>query len=214
MPAPLPLPLRRLIERRADRGQSAAAIARALHLCPRTVRQLLQGLRQQGWCLEPAYRPGPGRPADHPLYAQALALRQQHPTWGAGYIRVRLAALAEAAVLPSERTLQRWFRRQGQLVAPPGRRTPAEAGRATAAHDTWQMDAVEQLRLGSGQGVCWLRLVDECSGAFLGTTVFPPLPLGARRRGGRARAAAGRLCPLGAAAPPARGQRQAVGVVE
>ncbi len=35
------------------------------------------------------------------------------------------------------------------------------------------MDAVEQLRLGSGQGVCWLRLVDEYSGAFLGTTVFP-----------------------------------------
>jgi hypothetical protein len=40
------------------------------------------------------------------------------------------------------------------------------------------MDAVEQLRLGSKQGVSWLRLVDEYSGAFLGTTVFPPVLLG------------------------------------
>jgi hypothetical protein len=113
MPTPLPLPLRRLILRRADRGHSAAAIARALRLCPRTVRQLLQAFRRQPQRLEPAYRPGPGRPADHPLYAEALALRQQHPTWGAGYIRVRLADDADPdQALPSERTLQRWFRGQ------------------------------------------------------------------------------------------------------
>jgi hypothetical protein len=111
----------------------------------------------------------------------ALALRAQHPTWGAGYIRVRLAATADPAELPSERALQRWFGRQHLPAADPGRRPPAEADRATVPHDTWQMDAVEQLRLASGQGVCWLRLVDEYSGAFLGTTVFPPLPLGPRR---------------------------------
>ena len=59
----------------------------------------------------------------------------------------------------------------------------AQADRAAVPHDTWQMDASEQLRLGSGQGISWLRLVDEYSGAFLGTTVFPPLPLGPRQRG-------------------------------
>ena len=43
---------------------------------------------------------GPGRPGEaHPLYAQALALRQQHPTWGAGYIRVRLAGSADPATV-------------------------------------------------------------------------------------------------------------------
>ena len=179
MPAPISLPLRLLIQRRARRGQTAAAIARALHLCPRTVRQLLQRFGDQPERLEPAYGPGSGHPAaDHPLYAAALALRQQHPTWGAGYIRVRLASSADPAVLPSERTLQRWFRHQQQAPAAPGRRPPAETNRAAVPHDTWQMDAVEQLRLGSGQGVCWLRLVDEYSGAFLGTTVFPPLLLG------------------------------------
>src|SRR5262249_23486005 len=67
---------------------------------------------------------------------------------------------------------------------------------------------------GSGQGVSWLRLVDEYTGAFLGTAVFPPLPLGPRPRGGRAAAAALGLRPLGAAAAAAGGQRQAVGLVE
>ena len=214
MPAPLPLPLRRLLQRRARRGQTAATIARALGLCPRTVRQLLQRFAEQPQRLEPAYRPGPGRPADHPLYGQALALRQQHPTWGAGYIRVRLADTADPAALPSERTLQRWFRRQQPLPAAPGLRPPAAADRSAAPHDTWQMDAVEQLRLGSGQGVSWLRLVDEYSGAFLGTTVFPPLPLGAGPPGRRAVGPAGRLRPLGIATPPAGGQRHAVGLVE
>ncbi len=83
MPAPLPLAVRRLIQRRARRGQSAAAIACALGLRPRTVRQLLRHFGEQLERLEPAYQPGPGQPADrHPLYAQALALRQQHPSWG------------------------------------------------------------------------------------------------------------------------------------
>jgi hypothetical protein len=40
------------------------------------------------------------------------------------------------------------------------------------------MDAAEQMRIAGGQGVSWLRLVDECSGAFLATTVFPPVLLG------------------------------------
>jgi hypothetical protein len=182
MPAPLPPTLRRLILLRSRRGQTAAAIAHALQLCPRTVRHLLQRARDPASPLGPAYRPGPGRPVeDHPLRARALALWQQHPTWGAGYIRVRLATEADAATLPSERTLQRWFRRERHPPAAGGRRSPTATGRAAAPHDTWQMDAVEQLRTADGQGACWLRLVDEYTGAFLGTTVFPPLPLGPRR---------------------------------
>lgn len=205
MPGPLPLPLRRLILGRANRGQTAAAIALALDLCPRTVRQLVQRFGSQPEAIEPSYKPGPGRPAElHPLYAAALALRRQHPTWGAGYIRVRLRDASGPSDLPSERTLQRWFLREEQPPASPGRRPPSETGRAAAAHETWQMDAVEQLRLGGGQGVSWLRLVDEYSGAFLGTTVSPPLLLGQCPAGGRPAATAGRLHPLGIAGAPAR----------
>src|SRR3954469_16047873 len=193
MPAPVPLSVRRAIQQRARRGQTATAIARALQLCPRTVRQLLQRFRDQPDCLAPCYKPGPGRPDQHPLYATAVALRQLHPSWGAGYLRVRLAENADPAELPSERTLHRWFRRLQQPAAVPGRRPSSEKERAGAAHDTWQMDAVEQLRLGSKEGVCWLRLVDEYSGAFLGTTVFPPVLLGSCPGQRCAAATAGRL---------------------
>ena len=202
MPAPLPLPVRRLILQRARRGDTAAAIARDLGLCPRTVRHLVRRLAARPDRLGPSYRPGPGpRPSDHPLYAQALALRQLHPSWGAGYLRLRLAA--DPALLPSERTLQRWLRGAGQPAAAGGRRPPAEASRAAAPHDTWQVDAAEQFRLAGGQGACWLRVVDEYSGAFLATTVFPPVLLGPRPRGGGAAGPAGRVRPLGAAAPAA-----------
>ena len=206
MPAPLPPTIRRLILLRSRRGQTAAAIARALHLRPRTVRHLLRRWRDPASPLGPSYRPGPGRPAeDHPLRARALALRQQHPTWGAGYIRVHLAAEADPATVPSERTLQRWFRRQRHPPAPRGRRPPTADGRADAPHDTWQMDAVEQLRTADGQGVCWLRLVDEYTGAFLGTTVFPPVLLGPCPRGRCTAAAASRVPTLGTATAAAGG---------
>lgn len=205
MPAPLPLPTRQLILRRANRGQTAESIARALGLRPRTVRNLVQRFGGQPEAIDPSYKPGPGRPAEHhPLFARALALRRQHPTWGAGYIRVRLRDACGPSDLPSERTLQRWFLREEEPPAAPGRRPPTDTDRATVPHETWQMDAVEQLRLGGGQGVSWLRLVDEYSGAFLGTTVFPPLLLGQCRADGRPGATAGRLRPLGAAGVPAR----------
>jgi hypothetical protein len=35
------------------------------------------------------------------------------------------------------------------------------------------MDACEYLRLQSDKRVCWLRVVDECTGAYLQTVVFP-----------------------------------------
>jgi DNA-binding transcriptional ArsR family regulator len=184
MPAPIPPTLRRLILSRSRRGQTATDIARALRLSPRTVRHLLRRARDPANPPGPAYRPGPGRPAHDPLLRdRALALRQQHPSWGAGYIRLHLAAEADPAAVPSERTLQRWFRRERHPPAAAGRRPSSAADRAIAPHDIWQMDAVEQLRTADGQGACWLRLVDEYTGAFLATTVFPPILLGPCPRG-------------------------------
>jgi hypothetical protein len=199
MPSPIPQPIREAIICRVRRNQDAATIARALHLCPRTVRHLIRRFQQQPDAIEPSYRPGPGRPKDsQSLHDRAVALREEHPTWGAGYIRVRMGA-ADLRSVPSERTLQRWFRQERQPPSSPGRRPTAEGGRGTHPHQGWQMDAVEQLRLGSKQGVCWLRFVDEYSGAFLSTTVFPPLFLGSRPGIGHSAATASGLCPLGPA---------------
>jgi hypothetical protein len=105
------------------------------------------------------------------LRPQVLALRRLHPGWGAGRIRVELHRLDAPAPLPSLPTLRRWLARAG--LAPPRDRRPAtRQPRATQPHQVWQMDAAEQIRLRQGPGACWLRLVDEASGAFLLTRVF------------------------------------------
>lgn len=180
MPSPIPLPVRKAILHRVQQNQDAATIARALNLCPRTVRHMIRRFRKQPDTIAPSYRPGPGRPPESQrLRDRAVALREEHPTWGAGYIRVCMKS-ADLQHVPSERTLQRWFRQERQPPSVPGRRPESEMGRAIHPHQCWQMDAVEQLRLKSRQGVCWLRLVDEHSGAFLSTTVFPPILLGSR----------------------------------
>ena len=111
-----------------------------------------------------SYRPGPGGPAeDHPLRARAAGhYRQEHPTWGAGYIRRppgRWQA-GTAATMPSECHLRSGGsaasgirpRRPGgdrrrPRDGPPPRMTP---GRWTP----WSSCAPAD-----GQGVCWLRLV-------------------------------------------------------
>jgi hypothetical protein len=130
-------------------------------------------------------------------FQKAVHMRQQHPTWGAGLIRVFLQE--ELGAAPSERTLQRWFETAALSPAPPGRRLSSDAYRARHPHDVWQMDAADQIRLASGQLASWLRLADECSGAVLQTTIFPPRVLESGGTGGRAEGVASGIYAVGAA---------------
>jgi hypothetical protein len=87
---------------------------------------------------------------------------------------IRLELAAPTQTLPSARTIRRHLHQAGLQPAPAGRPpTPPRLPRAEQPHQGWQIDACEYLRLHSGQRVCWLRVVDECSGAFLQTVVFP-----------------------------------------
>ncbi len=203
MPAPLPLPPASPYPASTCRGQSAAAIAQALQLCPRTVRRLLRRFRDQPQgCLA---LPIGQVPADPPTTTPSMLplglAATTSGTWGAGYIRVRLADSH-----PGHRPAQRTY--PAMLVSPPAttpspgpaadpKRTWAE--RPRSRNDTWQMDASEQLRLGSGQGISWLGggWWTSTVAAFLGTTVFPPLPLGPRPDDRRAAVVAGSLRTLG-----------------
>ena len=201
MPRPIPTPLRRALYRRWRRGQAARTIAEALGLALRTVRRLLRRCDPgEPESVLPAYArrgPQPAR-ADTPLRSAALQLRRQHPTWGAPLIRVLLGHDFPATALPTARTLQRWFHDHGLGPAPKGRRPQPNPDRAAHPHDVWQMDAAEQVRLGNGRRVSWLRIVDEHTGAVLATRVFPPRPLGQGRRPRRAGGRAADLPALGA----------------
>ena len=172
MPAPVPLPVRAALWQAHRQGSDSACLARRFGLAPRTVRHLLRCARLAG-DQPPAPRqrpapPGPRSPAD--LVDRALGMRREHPDWGAVLIRVMLQRQG-VTDLPQPRTLQRWLAAAGLAPAPPGRRGPHRP-RSPAPHQTWQVDAQDQLRLAGGQLVSWLRLTDECSGAFLRTAVF------------------------------------------
>jgi hypothetical protein len=171
MPRAVPVPLRRRAFELADQGRTVADIACLLGLAPRTLRRLFaQRDRLQADGLQPAY----SRCGRKPQVCQAaMDLRREHPTWGAPYIYVVLQE-SNTLPLPSTRTLQRHLRAANLQPAKAGRPPGRPRRRAQAPHEIWQMDACERIRLRDGQEVSWLRVVDEYTGAFLATRVFPP----------------------------------------
>ena len=176
MPRPIPVPIRQAMFRLWQKGRSARQIAESLGLPCSTVRRLLQRFRLHGTDgLSPDYwHPSVLQAVPSEPLQTAMSLRREHPTWGAGLIRVQLLLEAPERPLPSERTIQRWFVRAGLSPAPAGRPPRSHLDRATAPHETWQMDAREHIRIKTREEVSWLRLIDECSGAVLWTAVFPP----------------------------------------
>jgi Homeodomain-like domain len=215
MPAPTPVPLRQQMLRLLEQGLNAAQVARQLGRPERTVRRLLARPPGPGG-LAPSYDHTAHRACPLPpgLRAEALDLAQRHPSWGATYLLVRLRQRHPDTPWPTPRTLQRWLGPVRPAPARPGRKPASESRRAAWPHDTWQVDAADQLRLAGGRPVCWLRVADECSGAFLHTKVFPPGPLQPGAGGRGAGRTAVLLRALGAAAGGAGGQRQPLGHLE
>lgn len=206
MPAPVPLPIRQAIQRRSERGATTSELSQAFGIPARTVRNLLRRFRACGAeGLTPDYRrlPQPPPAPEHPAFSPAARLREAHAGWGAGLIRIYLE-IQGVRPLPCVRTLQKWFRRVGLGPAPPGRR-PVAARRATTPHQVWEIDAAEEIPLGDGARVSWLRIVDEFTGAVLHTAVFPPRALEQCAGAGDADRTPPRVLPLGTA--PGRPRR-------
>jgi transposase len=192
MPRSLPFPVREQIVQRHQRGEPLTWIAADLELPYSTVRQWWRRYRDEGAAgLHTRYQNcGPKGPKTAPaIQAAALAMKREHPSWGAGLIRVQLVAQFSAQLVPQIRAIQRWFQAAG-LQPRRAQRPPQERHRAQAPHETWQMDAKEQMRLGDGSGTSVLTVTDEASGAVIGYTPFPPVYLvGGADPGGAAGAA-------------------------
>jgi transposase len=110
MPAPIPVPVRQLIFQRWKKGESVPRLAEQLDLCERTVRHLVRRFAKRGQtAVVPDYERCATKKvtSNDAMVDKAVRMRQQHPRWGAGLIRVFLQE--ELGNCPSERTLQRWF---------------------------------------------------------------------------------------------------------
>jgi hypothetical protein len=198
MPAALALSIRREIVDRRQSGESLAGIARALQLGYTTVRRVWRQFQTEGQvlphyerCRQTSIRKGAA------LYERAVQLKQAHPGWGAGLIRLELAAADAAYSLPSERTLQRWFRRAGVAARSVDRRAHPPVQRGKQAHDVWAIDAKEQIRLADGSYCSWLTITDEGSGAILAAELFPHTPVEPGRPTGGQASAPGNPAPVG-----------------
>jgi hypothetical protein len=212
MPRPIATADRLLIQRLAQQGLPTLVIAQRLQVSPRSVRRLLGRPAEQ---FAPDYARC-GRPVDpsRPCWQRAaVALRREHPRWGAQRLLLDLAKQSLPGTPPPLRTLQRWLARTDLPPAPPGRRPAERPVRAQEPHERWQMDAMDQVRLADGRQASCLRIVDECSGAPLGNRVFPPRQLGSGAGGSDASDASGVVCALGPTLADACGQRHAVGFV-
>lgn len=180
MPGALPIDVRQHIIELKNKGNSLQSIVNELHLCYATVQRLWKRYKAAGsGGLTPHYSrcgPAAGPRCATLIYRAALWLKRCHPDWGAVLIQVSVQHRYKDTAVPSERTLQRWFKarqlyklksRFPLLPLPPS---------AHQVHDVWQIDAKEKLQLGSGQKAAYLSVVDEHSGALLKAAVFPPLP--------------------------------------
>src|SRR5262249_13132842 len=156
---PTSVSLRLEIVRRHQQGTPLTRVAAELGVPYGTARKIWRRHRH-GDRERPSDRPrGPGRPVPegtHALIRIACDLKRDHPTWGAGLIRLELRAHAGAAPIPSVRSLQLAFVRAG--VHRPRRRRPpvAVVPRAALPHEVWQVDAVEEVPLATGEKICWL----------------------------------------------------------
>lgn len=175
----IPVPLRREIVTRHQAGEPLSKIAQQLNLSVWGVRKIWRQYRdngEAGLAIRYGQSGRSGLRGERLIYRAAVWLKRRHPGWGAGLIRVLLAERYPQAVIPHQRTLQRWFRQQ-QLSVPPMRRPPVERHRAERVHDVWQLDATSHQRLADGTPVSWISLVDEHSGAVLESRAFSPIRL-------------------------------------
>jgi putative transposase len=206
MPRPVPQPVRLEIVERHQAGEPLTVVAEELALSYRTVYNLWERFRKRGLSgLAADYsrcgQGGPRFPAH--LVEAALALKRAHSRWGAGLIRVQLAEQYPGARLPSERTLQVWFRAAG--LQPARSRSPTGCvARGKVAHAVWELDAKEEIKLADGSRTVAFSLVDEASRAVLSVALFPSAQSGPSSGGAGAELAEGAAVLLGTARSLAR----------
>jgi hypothetical protein len=215
MPRAIPLATRQEISRRHLDGQTLARIALDLHLPHVTVRALWRGFRSRGEeGLDVGYREcGRATPRHDPdVLRRACRLKRKHPTWGAGRVRVELLGPLDPALVPSPRTLQRAFQTEGINRPRRAQRPRSARAKPEAAHDVWEVDAVEKERLKTGEEVSWMSAVDVYSGAHLANRLSPPSPVAGDPPQRRPSLVSPRLSAVGPAADDPRRQRSPLGI--
>lgn len=174
MSSAIAVPIRQQMIELRGQGKSYREIGELLGQSPHSVRGICQRYEGTEESLKPHYeRCGQrGVQFERLIWRSALFLKRRHQTWGGGIIRVVLQQRWPEHSIPTERTLQRWFRAAGVSSAPMRAKSVRRA-RAQTVQECWQVDAVSHQALANGQQASWLSATDEASGALLECSAFP-----------------------------------------
>ena len=171
------LVLRQKIVTSHQQGDSYASLSRQYGINYNTVRTMCIRYTESGQTgLIPRYS-NCGRPiaeGSDRSFRLVRLIKHLHPTWGVGYILVRIRQAYPELTLQSERQYQR--RLSGGKKDLPKAQLPSSVplDRSRLAHDTWQIDAKERIGMADGQERCFLNITDEKTAAMLQIKVFPP----------------------------------------
>lgn len=172
---------RRQIIAMLDQKKTYQEIGDAVGVKKSTVRSICQQWKKEGEASLHLYKNCTGgiSPFNPELREHAIALKREHPGWGAEVIRIMLgrqyATSAEEVRLPGTRTLLTWFSQAGVNLSRKTKNLPGQkVKRGDAPHDVWAVDAKEAIELADGTHSCTLNITDEGSGAVLALVHFPP----------------------------------------
>ena len=173
----IPFAIREVLVHRRQSGEQLSELAMELGISYAVACKIWRNFKKEGQTALVTHYSNCGR---KPLYEESLKYRiigyrlnEGACRLGAPYIRSKLLATGHFGSFPHERTIQRWFRDAG-VHRPVGRGPKKEQHYSVEVHQTWQVDAKENLVLGNEQPACYLSSSDEASGTFLQGKVFPP----------------------------------------
>ena len=159
-----------------EKGERQIDISRRLGLSYSTIKNWLKRYRALGRDgLRLRYDQCGGRSKfSSQLKQAAISLKREHPSWGGGYIRMKLAKQHPKEYIPCVRQLQRYFQRAGLVeLRSKQPRAPSKDWARWPLYRV-QVDAKEQIQTADGKWCCYLTFTDEYSGAVLEALVFPP----------------------------------------
>lgn len=169
--------LRQQIAAEHDKGATYSSLAQGYGMSYNTVRTICMRYKAMGEVgLVPRYS-NCGRSVvagAERSFRLVRLLKHVHPTWGIGYILVRIGLNYPHLALQSERHYQRRLSEGKSSLPQPQLPAAAPTERSRLAHDTWQIDAKERIGAADGQEYCFLNITDEKTAALLKAKAFSP----------------------------------------
>ena len=125
----LPLAMRQEIISLRQSGKTYRQISEQLHVGYATSKNIWYTYRREGEAgLQTRYANcGPKTKRSGATMCRiVLWLKRLHPSWGAGRIRISLRSRSDAKLIPSERTMQRWFQEKKPDQTAPAKRIASD----------------------------------------------------------------------------------------